>query len=408
MGPLSICRPCFLSFLRSSRQCGRPSLLSARAFYSTDGKPPPKPPRLAGTSKSSSKSEFKYDAEKVQNEFASLLDEFGLADVPEDTHHDSFTINEMGIIEVTDWKKINQKHKTALVLSPAPMSLSMRDFQRFVNTSMHIKGWRGGGLEEGISRRSFKHILYISCLETNYWRPVVIPMRHRDLRRQEQWILIFPTPADAHKFQQRATKMRDLARRSMPTSPTSGIQPPPDFTSPDTKGLTVRDYTLGPPWLASNLFAHAHPFPERVQSAIDVHRAIVSSSQKNWLVFPVRVWVDQQHQLALEPEVLKYIVQQDTVNRGFRWDLAHSEDAITRMTGKLRHKLLDNDADLRADLGPEPKDSLRVLFKTESEARRFVRAWHRTPVPHYIALDVRRVYNRPLIKAECLFHTDGY
>ena len=230
--------------------------------------------------------------------------------------------------------------------------------------------------------------------------------RAQDMRPMGEWILVFSTPWDAHVFQERAIKLRNLARNSMPTSPTSGIQPPADLSAPELEGFTIRDYTLSTPWQTANLFAHFYPFPERIQNAIDRNWNITSSSRKRSQVFPVRLWVDQQHKLALEPEVVKYLLERDGQQRGSPWDVADCDDAVIRITGDLRHEILDEGNLPSPNLGPKPSDNIRILFNTESEARRFVRIWHRTLIPNYIALNLQE--GEAVLKAECLFHTDNY
>ncbi|KAL1955396.1 hypothetical protein VTO42DRAFT_8616 [Malbranchea cinnamomea] len=394
----SLCRPCLRRLLRPIVECHFPSRpLSAQGkrtfhfsrpahysddFKSSEGKTPAGDPKIAG------KADLQYDHEKVQHEFASLLEQFGLADIPEPANQQGQGVEiNSGQIVITDQKLSKQRHKTLLLLWPAMRSLSRRDFQRLERKGKHIQGWRVGGLEE------------------------VIPVRSRlNLQYQDGWILIFASPADAYEFQSRASILRDLARQAMPKTPTSGIQPPrnfPDFSDPKIEGFTIRDYTLSTPWQTANLFAYLHPFPQSLQRYIDLHRTIISSDHKGWEVFPVLVWVDQQHELALDPQLLEYLIHEDGNSRGARWQLVDSDDAITRVTGRLRHELLDSGKEPRAQLGTRPVDALRVLFSSESEARRFVRTWHRTPVPRHVFVTFRGG-PRPLIKAECLFHTDGY
>ena len=118
------------------------------------------------------------------------------------------------------------------------------------------------------------------------------------------------------------------------------------------------------------------------------------------------MWVDEKHKLALEPEVVKYLLLRDGELRGSAWEVVDSDDAFARITGDLRHEILDEGKVPTANLGPKPSDNIRILFKSESEARRFVRVWHRTPIPGYVALNLQEA--EAVLKAECLFNTDNY
>jgi hypothetical protein len=106
--------------------------------------------------------------------------------------------------------------------------------------------------------------------------------------------------------------------------------------------------------------------------------------------------------IPLDEDILKQLISVDGHNRGTWWPILRTPDAYRRLTSRLPHGLMEDDKELRKAVGPKPRDSWRVLFATASDARRFVRVWHRRRLLDHLALNVGNM-PEPVIKAECLF-----
>ena len=193
----------------------------------------------------------------------------------------------------------------------------------------------------------------------------------------------------------------------MPFSPTTGVQPPRYHPVPADKDFAIQDYTLTSPWQYPALYALLSPFSKPVRSYIDRHRNLVSSDHKSGTVFPVRVWVEDDHQIALDEPILRRLIQWDVLNRVVGWNVVDASDAYTRITGRLRHQILDMDGDEPEALGATPNDNWRILFKDASSARRFVRVWHKRKLPSILALRLSDPIP-PVLNAECLFYDDNF
>lgn len=125
---------------------GRPEEVSeSSGTTSSDGIKAPQATESSGSTSSAS-----FGQEKAKDEFASLLDQFGLSDVPSSDPGDhGVTIDDNYQLSIVDEAASRKKHKTALVLSAAPKVLSKRDISRIETPAKHLAGWRVGGLEEG-------------------------------------------------------------------------------------------------------------------------------------------------------------------------------------------------------------------------------------------------------------------
>jgi hypothetical protein len=167
-------------------------------------------------------------------------------------------------------------------------------------------------------------------------------------------------------------------------------------------GFTIHDYTLTSLWQFPALKAFLHPFPRWMDDAIAVHQNIISTSANSTRGYPVRIWVDEQHVIPLDEDILKQLISVDGANRGTWWPVLRTSDAYRRITSRLTHGLMEDDKELKKAVGPKPRDSWRVLFATAPDARRFVRVWHRRRLPDHLALNVGNM-PQPIIKAECLF-----
>ncbi|PGG96939.1 hypothetical protein GX51_07587 [Blastomyces parvus] len=318
----------------------------------------------------------RFDPERISLEHADLLKTFGLAEIP-GSNNTGATIDRLGRITITSEEESRQKHQTALLLSRAPACLDERDFLSILGQGKYLNKWKNTrGLEK------------------------IIPLRFPDtLRRSNTWILIFYSPAAAKEFQDKVYRLFEFARDNLPTSAMSSITPPPNYTADGAGNYRLSDYTLTSPWLKLSLSAYLAPFDQKIQEAIDLHNSLTSRDGKAG--FPVRIWIDNQSHFTLKREDLRRLLSWDGQNRWSPWQLAE-EAPITPLAEPLSNEILTSgEEDLTEG------DCWRIAFQTAAEARRFVRAWHRSVFPK---LDGLRFYPDPppLIKAECLFDGEIY
>jgi hypothetical protein len=182
------------------------------------------------------------------------------------------------------------------------------------------------------------------------------------------------------------------------------IAPPPNYAVGGIHGFTLQDYTITTPWQSPTLFAQLAPFDSTLQRAIDIHNNLVSLRRDGGQGFPVRVWVDQHNLLPINTELLERLLLWDGRARGSQWQIAEGDRTMAPLTGRFQHRMfMGNRED--ALLGGKDIDNWRIIFQTASEARRFVRLWHRRQLPRFAQLPFSDP--QPLIKAECLFNDNG-
>lgn len=226
---------------------------------------------------------------------------------------------------------------------------------------------------------------------------------HDTLQRLTAWVLVFATPASAKEYQERAHHLRKLVRNNIPTSHVSKIAPPPNYTVGGVHGFTLNDYTLTTPWQRPMLFAQLAPFESKLQRAIDIHTYLVSLGRDGDEGFPVRVWVDQHNLLSITAELLERLLLWDGRVRGSLWRIAQRDYTVAPLTGQFQRRMILGDGE--AWLGTKDVSNWFINFQSASEARRFVRLWHRRQLPKFSQLPFSDP--QPLIKAECLFNDSG-
>lgn len=247
----------------------------------------------------------------------------------------------------------------------------------------------------------------------------VIPLRHhRTLLRSSSWALIFATPAHAKEYQEKAALLRKQAGYHIPTSPTSNIAPPPGFAVGGANGLKIQDYTLTSPWLNISLVAQISPFDYKLQRSIDIHEKLTAPPSRSTdyheheaprraeRSFPVRFWIDQHNQMELTADIISRILVWDGVFRGYKWQTVDGKSAIKELVDLHKPDILNNRSSNNHEeedqyTPPRRADNWRISFRHASEARRFMRVWHRMPLPKFTGLPFSDP--QPLVKVECLF-----
>lgn len=236
----------------------------------------------------------------------------------------------------------------------------------------------------------------------------VIPWRSQtDLKRLNTWILLFSTPAAGQEYQSRARRLRALVANNIRTSSSERVAPSANYIIDRELGYTLGDYTLTTPWLWLTIRGQLAPFSSKVQSAIDLHNSVnLVRTETGFGGFPVRLWIDGLNLLPMTAKRVQQLLFWDAKMRGVPWQLADTPNAIMPLDrDSSSHEMLGSkDAAHENNHNPTATarkiENWRLLFQTYSEAKRFVRVWHRRPLPEFTSLAFSDP--QPLIKAECL------
>ncbi|KAF3481006.1 uncharacterized protein GIQ15_06353 [Arthroderma uncinatum] len=328
-----------------------------------------------------------------------VLDELGLGTVPRTASHGTGTeIDKMGRLQITHPALSRRPHKTALLLSRAPTSLTERDFLRILAPGKHLEGWKSqGGLEE------------------------VIPIRNlKTLDRTDGWLLLFTNPASAAAYQAAVHRLRELLRNNTPFYPASDLVLPSNYSVRGSLGFNLQDYTLTTPWQFPLLTADHFPFGEWVNSCIKVHRAVtgtgkrddhqhtMSSPSPSVPGYPVRVCISRHIFLGLTKQAIRNFLIWDGEVRSIHWDLIEGMDSIVSLDDDqgADDGLVRERRPSKPKFGEYDVSNWRILFESASEARRFVRAWNMKDYPQ--SPDAPYCDPPARIKAEALFWDDGF
>ncbi|KAJ9299324.1 hypothetical protein DTO271G3_2946 [Paecilomyces variotii] len=305
-------------------------------------------------------------------------------------------VDQHGQLEIVSEEVSRQKHKTALILSRASKSLELYDFIRLLNHRVAAKGKLGleGRPEEGdFCFQEKLDRLNLALLTDN--GPIVFPLRHhRTLQKRDTWILTFATPAQAREYQKEASELRHLVARFM-SDPSSGVRTPHHLGQ---HGPRPYDYTLTSPFQSLSLVAQLAPFDFKLQRGMNTQAKLTQERHLGRKTFPVRLWTDQ-FSGQLSTKTIKNFLQLDGQARGSPWRISEGEDAVIRLahysTSEISRNNLDEDSEshISGSIG-----NWCIGFQSASDARRFVRVWHRKYFPEGLVGS-----SQVTIKAECLF-----
>lgn len=181
-------------------------------------------------------------------------------------------------------------------------------------------------------------------------------------------------------------RLHELARTHSPTPLGSPIPIPPGYIK-DGEDLyaLVQSFTLVPPSQPSVSLRMLHP--EHHSPAIQRmiiqggHPALVARQKKyeDLVLFSLNMGHSR-----LTAHELAQMLGRDAKERNLPWGLVGGDEAIV----KLEVKRAEEDADADTALPDDARRRRRwrpprfiLSFKDAQEARRFVRAWHRRPLP---------------------------
>lgn len=223
---------------------------------------------------------------------------------------------------------------------------------------------------------------------------LVFPLRHhRTLQKRDSWILIFATPAQAREYQKEASELRHLAAR-FTSDPSSGMKTSHHL---GLQGPRIHDYTLTSPFQSLSLVAQLSPFDFKLQRSVNTQAQLTEERHPGRQTFPVRLWIDKSG-YHLNTKSIRTFLELDGKARGSPWRISEKEDAVVRLesysTSEMSQDDLDEDTESHI---PVSIDNWSIDFQHASDAKRFVRAWHRKCLPNLNGLP------QAIVKAECLF-----
>jgi hypothetical protein len=228
---------------------------------------------------------------------------------------------------------------------------------------------------------------------------IVFPVRHHEsFNRRNSWVLVFSSPAQAKRYQDRACSLRSLAAKYA-LSP-SVTKTGPSFSLTAALRYKPYDYTLASPFQSLSLVAKLSPFGHKLTHTINTHDTLLGTQQTGKKAFPVRLWVDCPGRQILTFELIKKLLELDGVARGSAWQLSRNPSAIVPANdpARMSQENLDTHG---VQSSRHVAGNWQVDFNYASEANRFVRLWHKKRLPQLE--NHSRSNSRVVANAECLF-----
>ena len=209
----------------------------------------------------------------------------------------------------------------------------------------------------------------------------MIPSRDADsLLPLNRYYLLFSNPAFARAFQNRAMHLHRLASAHTPTSMVSPIFPAPG-TMHDGEDIHVllKNYTVAPPSQALFLRALFPPYTSSIRRILAANGFPNLTQPVDRSGRSVLFWVD-----GFQPSTIsvKNMLVRNGQDRGISWAPATGKGSITLLEKAPRKAQTGSNGGGDQALKKKPSFSRWVIsFEDETEARRFVRAWHMKPYP---------------------------
>ncbi|KAI9689955.1 MAG: hypothetical protein M1822_009837 [Bathelium mastoideum] len=265
--------------------------------------------------------------------------------------------------------QLENREEVVLRFSGLSKYLAESDFRRLIPGGKHIEGWQQdlGDIER------------------------IIPGRNPStLEREESYCLVFSSPASAKAYHAEATRLHHFSHKHTPTSLASMIPPPPGFKiDGEDAHAKLQSYALYPPSLPSLIRFEYQPFGQRTLQEVVLQEADQLMRRQVKHKHEVLLRIDGPQPTAFD---VRNAISKDGVNRGLPWAVVPGPDnGVTQMKlaislhGELHYRTLN--AQGEDDEGEKKNDHCRtfhkwvIAFQTDAEARRFVRAWHKMPLP---------------------------
>ena len=212
-----------------------------------------------------------------------------------------------------------------------------------------------------------------------------------------RYYILFPNPAYARTYQGHVIRLHRIAKRYTPTSIESPLPLQPGVIIEGEDAYTLlQDYTLCPPSQRIQLKLLFPSYTASIKQILDQrgYRPLVEETNKTGR--SVLFSVDGQR---WPTSVIRNAVAADGRERGLAWDISIDKLDTSRIAADGFEEPTGIGTDELADLGPRhPVPSRWVMsFSNETEARRFIRAWHQRPFP------LARGDDRALVLAEFIW-----
>ncbi|KAI9817361.1 MAG: hypothetical protein M1832_004667 [Thelocarpon impressellum] len=253
------------------------------------------------------------------------------------------------------------KLPTVLVLHNASKSLVESDFRRIIPDGKYIKGWKGEG----------DILKVIPGRDPNTLSPLGF------------YYILFSTPSSAHAYRDHVLRLHRLSRTYTPHSLQSPIAPPPGYLIDGEDVHTLlQSYNLVPPSQNLTLKTLTPPFSTTVQRLLR-NGGYERLKMRNALTTDNTVLIHIDGGPHLTTRALQKVLDADGrhTRNGMPWRLAGDGRPISKLDAPLEP---DEDA---PEVVPAPKRPAPVAprwlveFADRDEASRFVRAWHKRPLP---------------------------
>lgn len=292
------------------------------------------------------------------------------------------SINKRGQLKVISRVEAEKECHAALILSAASTHLTKDDFTRLVPEDDRMIE---GGFEAAIPGRD-----------------------PQSLERLPYWILLFKTPFLAASFQSRLRWYHQNAVENLPVNPLQaaltphrGLTPPPGYIDPQSGEdiwKRLREYCLLQPAQDFCVTALLPEFPPSVKKAIQRHQIWTDSPGiRSW---SVRIQVEDDH---LGVDQISRFLKEDGKAQFRPWNVIHRPSpGICEHEEPIHGVSMAVSEEGGGGHEAEGVKNFIVKFRSEGEAMRFWRTWHRRPCPH-LANDVSTPrHQAPLLRVEII------
>jgi hypothetical protein len=301
------------------------------------------------------------------------------------------------IMEYHNHENLQHKNSSVLVLMNASKSLSLSDFLRLSPKGKHIDGW-ASGIIQGMVLLFVIIFLYLSS--------TVIPGRGANiLEPQGHYFILFSNDAAAEAYKDQILRLHKISQTYTPSSPLSRIPPPSGFVK-DGEDIDklLGAFTLIPSSQKSvSIRKLKRPFGPSVERLLTEgsHPALATRRKRgdNLVLFSL----DRGYVSSYD---LRSMIGNDGKERNLHWNLRYI-DNLTKHNGPQDVEdlgVVDEEpgVDLRQKVKGRQPPTYILFFRGNQEARRFVRMWHRMPLP-VLQKSSLRSQEPPRIKAELLW-----
>ena len=204
----------------------------------------------------------------------------------------------------------------------------------------------------------------------------------RDLTTFEptgRYFILFPNAAYARTYQGHIVRLHQMAKTHTPTSIESPLPLQPGVIIEGEDAYTLlQDYSLCPPSQRIHIKLLHPPYTASIKQVLEQrgYHPLVEATNKAGT--SVLFSVDGQR---WPTSIIRDAVAADGRDRGLQWDIAiHRLDTLESAAASLDYSTCTETEGL-AQLSARRLSRWIVSFLNESEARRFIRVWHRRPFP---------------------------